>query len=928
MAYEINANAPPVPECPPVTKRIVLFSDGTGNSSAKAEKTNVWRLFQALDQNELGQIAYYDDGVGTSSNKYLAMLGGAFGWGLKRNVINLYKFVCRNYESGAKISGFGFSRGAFTIRVLVGLITSEGLVAFRSEEELNRNARTAYRHYRCKRFPSYSPIVIIMRRLRDFFIWARDYVRGYQTYKELAEATRKAERTDIPIHFLGLWDTVAAYGMPIDELKHGIDWLLWPMLFADLKLSPLVKRACHALSLDDERATFHPILWDEIAEAEMVANGEVPAGRLSQVWFAGVHSNVGGGYPEDQLSLVSLDWMMGQATANGLTLLRSAVDIVAHAKSSYARIYDSRAGFGIYYRYSPRQIPVGMDTVDLKIRPIIHGSVVMRMANGSDLYAPISLRREFWVLAPNGELLPMEGGPGALQLDSTKLRSAAAPSQTLSTAQIGAKKTALQQAIAALDRPDTNAVGLVWDTVWWRRAAYFIALTLTALLAAFPLIGGTLGNAMLALVGALPVFGENVAQWFLKFTDGPVSSAVTFVSGFMPSYSAAWADSFRKYPSEFTLVLGTLLISLYLSQVMKTRIHDRTRFAWHKRLKLDYLDWLLRSERGGRNALTVAFGGTLVLLAASFTFGWNAQTRIGIAAVAVVLILLLMWRARRISKLRIDSQSQPNPATWPSTFALSLARKLRTCATLINIYKLVTDKLIPILFAVGLLVAGMLIANRVLFDAIDSTGYFCTNSRSAGIGMSNEVNFSTDSLCWTSGYILDEGVRYRITLQTPGNWFDRTTRADVGGFPSSTAVHYEGTLMKRWWREDWFKPIARIGRPGNDEYVLEPIAPFKHHSYLNAAEVTGEAHEKINSSEAERLMSTDPTPDERKTLVAEFTAKTKGELFFYVNDAVIFWPGKIDLFYGNNSGTGILTVERVMPNGQLARLERLMSDRR
>ncbi len=336
MAYEINANVPPVTGSHPMTKKIVLFSDGTGNSSAKAEKTNVWRLFQALDQKEPGQIAYYDDGVGTSSNKYLAMLGGVFGWGLKRNVINLYKFVCRNYESGAEISGFGFSRGSFTIRVLTGLITTEGLIAFRSEEELDRYARAAYRHYRCKRFPSYSPVVVIMRKLRDFIIWARDYVRGYQTYKELAEATRKAKRTDIPIHFLGLWDTVAAYGMPIDELKHGIDWLLWPMLFADCTLSPLVKHACHALSLDDERTTFRPVLWDEIAEAKMVANNEVPAGRLTQVWFAGVHSNVGGGYPEDRLPLVSLDWMMSQAAANGLTLLKPAVDEVAYAKSSYA----------------------------------------------------------------------------------------------------------------------------------------------------------------------------------------------------------------------------------------------------------------------------------------------------------------------------------------------------------------------------------------------------------------------------------------------------------------------------------------------------------------------------------------------------------------------------------------------------------------
>src|SRR5258705_11105806 len=107
-----------------VTKKIVLFSDGTGNSSAKAEKTNVWRLFQALDQTNANQIAKYDDGVGTSANKYLAAIGGAFGWGLKRNVIDLYKFVCRNYEAGDDIYGFGFSLGSFTIRVLVVFIAT------------------------------------------------------------------------------------------------------------------------------------------------------------------------------------------------------------------------------------------------------------------------------------------------------------------------------------------------------------------------------------------------------------------------------------------------------------------------------------------------------------------------------------------------------------------------------------------------------------------------------------------------------------------------------------------------------------------------------------------------------------------------------------------------------------------------------------
>src|SRR4249919_3017856 len=103
--------------------RIILLSDGTGNSAGKVWRTNVWRVFQLLDLKSSDQIAIYDDGVGTSSFKPLAILGGAFGYGLKRNVLDLYKFACRNFhDKDDETFGFGFSRGAFTMRVVVGLI--------------------------------------------------------------------------------------------------------------------------------------------------------------------------------------------------------------------------------------------------------------------------------------------------------------------------------------------------------------------------------------------------------------------------------------------------------------------------------------------------------------------------------------------------------------------------------------------------------------------------------------------------------------------------------------------------------------------------------------------------------------------------------------------------------------------------------------
>src|SRR6201746_2433766 len=117
-------------------RKIILLSDGTGNSSAKVWRTNVWRTFEALDLSGSDQVAFYDDGVGTSSFKPLAILGGVFGAGLARNVIDIYKSACPNYQDDSDdIYCFGFSRGAFTIRVVVGLIISQGLVSADNESE-------------------------------------------------------------------------------------------------------------------------------------------------------------------------------------------------------------------------------------------------------------------------------------------------------------------------------------------------------------------------------------------------------------------------------------------------------------------------------------------------------------------------------------------------------------------------------------------------------------------------------------------------------------------------------------------------------------------------------------------------------------------------------------------------------------------------
>ena len=196
--------------------KIVVFSDGTGNSSAKLFRTNVWRLYEALDLgDESEQVAYYDNGVGTAAFRPLALLGGAFGWGLKRNVLDIYTFICRHAAQPGphRISAFGFSRGAFTIRILLGLMRRQGLVPYTGDDrELRQRATWAYREYRAKAARG-NAVVGALRRVRN--VWLRAIGRGP---KDDARSTVH----HVPVSFVGLWDTVGAYGFPIIEMTRGL----------------------------------------------------------------------------------------------------------------------------------------------------------------------------------------------------------------------------------------------------------------------------------------------------------------------------------------------------------------------------------------------------------------------------------------------------------------------------------------------------------------------------------------------------------------------------------------------------------------------------------------------------------------------------------------------------------------------------------
>ena len=374
-----------------MAKNIIICSDGTGNTAIKGRGTNVFKIFEAADLNghrydaQLApQVAIYDDGVGTESFKPLKLLAGATGFGLGRNVRQLYKELCRIYDPGDRIFLFGFSRGAFTVRTLAGLICTCGIINARSElqgsaEVFEQTVRKAYRAYR----EGYRTLLM-------------EALRGKATREAAAGFKAKyAHREETRIAFIGVWDTVDAVGLPL-HLADLVNTVVYRFKFPDRRLSDRVERACHALAIDDERQSFHPLLWDEQARRPDSKQ------KLEQVWFAGAHSNVGGGYPKQGMSLVALEWMMQKAKEAGLRFIAGDRILYGDHANVDDKLYDPRSTLGMFYRWKPRDIDAMCR--ENAVAPAIHLSVLERIAHGTDDYNPGNLPgRARVVITPTGD---------------------------------------------------------------------------------------------------------------------------------------------------------------------------------------------------------------------------------------------------------------------------------------------------------------------------------------------------------------------------------------------------------------------------------------------------------------------------------------------------------------------------------------------
>jgi uncharacterized protein (DUF2235 family) len=267
-------------------KRLIVCCDGTWNrpdqlDQGVAAPTNVAKIALALaEQDDAGnpQLLHYQPGVGTRRRERL--LGGGFGVGLSRNVQDCYRFLVDHYEPGDKLYFFGFSRGAFTARSTVGLVRNCGIL------------RPAERH-----------------RIKQAYALYRHPDRDTEPAGIAAELFRRSYScSDVFVDFVGVWDTVGALGIPIDGFRPPLLSKLWT--FHDTKLSRYVLHAYHAIAIDERRRPFRPTLWVKQSDA-----GEQ---KLEQVWFAGVHCDVGGGYRDPSLSEIPLLWMAGKARDCGL----------------------------------------------------------------------------------------------------------------------------------------------------------------------------------------------------------------------------------------------------------------------------------------------------------------------------------------------------------------------------------------------------------------------------------------------------------------------------------------------------------------------------------------------------------------------------------------------------------------------------------
>jgi uncharacterized protein (DUF2235 family) len=359
-----------------MSRNLIICCDGTWNSPDQKDRgqeipSNVVKMARALETNfspeNPQQLIYYDTGIGTGKFKYIS---GMSGFGLCANILQAYQTLCYHYREGDKIFLFGFSRGAFTVRSLAGMIQCCGLLPAPAG----------------KSAPPFSH--------REESVYLEGIVEAYEAYrkscndKKISEAFRQHHKTrEVAIHFIGVWDTVGALGVPALSTQGIIQKVFktfsqntnWDTEFHNVTLGSRVTHAYHALAIDERRGSFRPSLWEGITP--------LPGQKVEQCWFAGVHSNIGGGYVDSGLSDHSFLWMVEKAKQAGLLFdacylaLRTNPNAYGELRNSMNLVYK---GLPAYDR------PIGQPET---IGEFIHLSAIKRIQHPTTSYLPKMLEK-------------------------------------------------------------------------------------------------------------------------------------------------------------------------------------------------------------------------------------------------------------------------------------------------------------------------------------------------------------------------------------------------------------------------------------------------------------------------------------------------------------------------------------------------------
>ncbi len=738
-------------------KNIVICSDGTGNVGGGIVPSNVWRIFHAVtesDQNVPYQLRFHDDGVGTHNFKLLKIVGGAFGWGISANLRELYQTLIHVHERGDRIFLLGFSRGAYTVRVLAQMICLFGIPSGcgRSPEQISRMASDALKNYKRgnEEFAA---------RARSLKPAERQYDRA--EYLQASSAIRKVRGdsewndqtdTEYPIHFLGCWDTVDAVGLPFEEMTQAFQ-SFFPLRFRSRLLNPGVRHAVQALALDDERRTFHPRLWKQLGTENQ--DGEQ---SIEQVWFAGMHSDVGGGYPRSQLALVSLVWMAEKATKCGLRLNESILAEWKAETSELGLMHDSRSGLAAYYRYHPRRIDLlaGDDSPP----PVIHASVLDRIALSPDHYAPTAITTSTFRIEGN----PRYWRPAAdVQID--------------------------HRGVLTSDPPRTEMLETAHDYVWFGRVLYFVFVAWS-----FLFLGcGTGLTSGVANVRPL--------SWFVGLCAAmqswvPLEDLVLSVSGtFLPALINSGLAGYDREPGLLTFMLLNLTILFCFSHTTRQLTKQAATKAW-------------AAYRG--SAAAPADDGTKYDIQSASsqedsTSGLQCRRR------------LLQWCRPLARCIRTSQRIRQVASFWKNTLG-PIFGGLVFFAVVLLLLSLIFPTVGRSLL-MSRLPAPASDTEATAADSHDTLEAGTKSARVLKVGESEEMLFHTNQIWGRAPVEVRQGHFYRITVSHQG-WFDDSLTASPDGLvnrsdseqtTSPGIARYIQRYGKRITDQPIFKLMATIG---------------------------------------------------------------------------------------------------------------------